>query len=267
MLIFIGAGLSINHLTIEAIEWLKKADKIIIDSYTNIIPDFSIDKLFKIIGTRKDVIIANRSMLEGISIKKIVEEAQKLNLAILVPGDPFIATTHDAIRVEAIKHGVQVKTINGLSIYSLAPSRTGLQAYRFGKTVTLVYPEAFKPYSTIETIYDNLSRNLHTLLLLDLKLEENKAMTINEAVDILMDLDEDRKLNNIIAVGLARIGCKDEKIQADRLSRLKKYGFPPPPHSLVIVAKPHPIELDSLKYLCNLPDEIYRELLSSRKYP
>ncbi len=260
-------GLSINHLTIEAIEWLKKADKIIIDSYTNIIPDFSVDKLFEIIGSRKDIIIANRSMLEGASIKKIVEEARNLDLVILVPGDPFIATTHDAIRVEAIKHGVSVKTINGLSIYSLAPSRTGLQAYRFGKTVTLVYPESFKPYSTIETIYDNLSRNLHTLLLLDLKLEENKAMTINEAVDILMELDEAKKLNNIIAVGLARIGCSDEKIQANRLLNLKKYTFPPPPHSLVIVAKPHPMELDSLRYLCNLPDEIYRDLVRRRTYP
>ncbi len=259
--------MSINHLTIEAIEWLKKADKIIIDSYTNIIPDFTIDKLFKIIGSKKDVIIANRSMLEGASIKKIVDEARDLNLVLLVPGDPFIATTHDAIRVEAIKHGVPVKTVNGLSIYSLAPSRTGLQAYRFGKTVTLVYPESFKPYSTIETIYDNLSRNLHTLLLLDLKLEENKIMTINEAVDILMELDEDKRLDNIIAVGLARIGCSDEKIQADKLPYLKKYTFPPPPHSLIIVAKPHPMELDSLKYLCKLPDEIYRDLLGRKTYP
>ncbi len=267
MLIFIGIGLSINHLTIEAIEWLKKADKIIIDSYTNIIPDFTIDKLFEIIGSKKDVIVANRSMLEGASIKKIIDEARDLDLVLLVPGDPFIATTHDAIRVEAIKHGVSVKTINGLSIYSLAPSRTGLQAYRFGKTVTLVYPESFKPYSTIETIYDNLSRNLHTLLLLDLKLEENKAMTINEAIDVLMELDEDKRLDNIIAVGLARIGCSDEKIQADKLPHLKKYTFPSPPHSLIVVAKPHPMELDSLKYLCKLPDEIYRDLLGRKTYP
>jgi len=260
-------GLSIKHLTIEAIEWLKKADKIIIDSYTNIVPDFSIDKLYEIVGTEKDAVIANRSMLEGISIRKIIEEARNQNLVILVPGDPFIATTHDAIRVEAIKLGVPVKTINGLSIYSLAPSRTGLQAYRFGKTVTLVYPESFKPYSTIETIYDNLNRNLHTLLLLDLKLEENRAMTINEAVDILMELDENKKLSNVIAVGLARIGSIDEKIQADKLPNLKKYVFPPPPHSIVIVAKPHPVELDSLKYVCNLPDEIYEDLLKRRTYP
>lgn len=267
MLYFVGLGLSINHISIEALNALRKADRIYIDTYTNIVPDFSLDRLFELIGEEKDVVMAKRELLEGKNIYHIIEEASKKNVVILVPGDPFIATTHDAIRVEALKKGVKVKVINGLSIYSLAPSRTGLQAYRFGKTVTLVYPDYFKPYSAIETIYENLERNLHTLLLLDLKLEENKAMTIPEAVELIIDLDEKKSLENIIGVGMARLGSSDEKIVADRLINLGNYEYPPPPHSIIIVAKPHPIELDNLFYVCGLPEKIYRKYSLARNYP
>ncbi|ADI31426.1 diphthine synthase [Staphylothermus hellenicus] len=267
MLYFIGLGLSINHLTLEAIDALRNADKVYIDTYTNIVPDFSLDKLVGLVGEEKEFVMAKRELLEGKNIYYIVEEASKKNIAILVPGDPFIATTHDAIRVEALRRGVKIRVVNGLSIYSLAPSRTGLQAYRFGKTVTLVYPDYFKPYSTIETIYDNLDRNLHTLLLLDLKIEENKAMTIPEAIDILIELDERRVLENIIGVGLAQLGSSMEKIVADRLADLKKYAYPSPPHSIIIVAKPHPVELDNLYYVCGLPEHLYRRYSVSKTYP
>ncbi|MET1159904.1 MAG: diphthine synthase [Thermoprotei archaeon] len=265
MLIFIGLGLSPKHLTLEALEYLQSVDKIVVDTYTSIVP--GIEDLIKEIGRGKEIVYATRSLLEGRGIQKIVEEALTRNIALLVPGDPFIATTHDAIRVEALKRGVKVIVVNGLSIYSLAPSRIGLQAYRFGKTVTLVYPEAFKPYSTVKAIYENLERGLHTLVLLDLRVEENRAMSIPEAVEILLDLDDKKVLKRVIAVGLARLGLSDELIIADLLPNLAEYKYPPPPHSLVIVAKPHPIELDNLRYNCGLPESIYRTYMSVQRYP
>ncbi len=267
MLYFIGVGLSIKHLTLEAIDALRMVDKIYVDTYTNIVPDLDIYEFKRITGFSGEIVYARRNMLEGEGIKNIVLEARDRNIAILVPGDPFIATTHDAIRVEALRRGVKVVTINGLSIYSLAPSRTGLQAYRFGKTATLVYPEAFKPYYTIETIYDNLERNLHSLILLDLRVEENRAMRIGEAVDILLDLDNKGLLSRVLAVGAARLGSSDEFIIADRLINLKKYSYPPPPHSIIIVAKPHPIELENLYYLCRLPRKLYEKYMNAKNYP
>lgn len=173
-----------------------------------------------------------------------------------MPGDPFIATTHDSLRVEAIRKGVEVKVVNSLSVLTLIQSRLGLQAYRFGKTVTLVYPDYFKPYSTIETIYENLNRGLHTIVLLDLRLEHGKAMTIHEAVEILLKLDDEleNRLDDSLAIGVARLSWRDERIQADLLPRLRKYYFPPPPHSLVIVSNPLPVEIEGLKLICKLPD-------------
>lgn len=262
-LYFVGMGLSMKHLSIEAVEVLKKVDKIYVDMYTSIIPDLDIDILKHIIGRDVVIVKAYRRDLEGASIRRIVEEASRIDVAILIPGDPFIATTHDAIRLEALMRGVPVKVIHGLSVYSVIPSAIGLQAYKFGKTVTLVYPKDFKPCSVIEVIHDNLSRGLHTLVLLDLKVDKGIAMKINEAVDILLDLEIscgfEKRLDKVIGVGVARAGLSDQVLRADLLPNLKKYQYPDPPHSIVIVARPHPIELDLLKYNCNLPDEVYEE--------
>ncbi len=266
MLVFIGLGLSIKHLTIEAIKYLNIVDKIIVDTYTGITEGFD-QEFIKLIGRAKEIVFASRSDLEGEAINKLVEEARHKNIAILVSGDPFIATTHDAIRVEALRRGVKVVVVNGLTIYSLAVSRTGLQVYRFGKTVTLVYPDYFKPYSTIEAIYDNLNRNLHTLVLLDFRRDENKYMSIPEAIDILLDLDEKDILANVVGVGLARIGFNDEYIVADKLAHLRNKEYPKPPHAIIVVAKPHPIELDNLRFLCKLPKEVYEEIASKKTYP
>lgn len=266
MLVFIGSGLSIKHLTLEALYWLNNVDKIIIDTYTGFINGLDKDLLESILKN-KEIVFAERRDLEGESIDKIVDEAKYRDIAILVPGDPFIATTHDAIRTEAYKNGVKVIVVNGLSIYSLAVSRTGLQVYRFGRTITLVYPDISKPYSVIETIYDNLNRNLHTLLLLDYRRDENRYMSIPEAIDILIDLDNGGLISKVIGIGLAQVGTSNEFIIADKTIKLRSYSYPKPPHSLVIVAKPHPVELDNLKYICKLPEDLYRKYLSSREYP
>ncbi len=270
-LYFIGLGPSIEYLSLKAIRVLKNADKIIVDTYTSLVPGFSIDYLRKVVGEKPVIVMARRSDLEGKAIDSIIEEALDKDIALLVPGDPFIATTHDAIRVEAYKRGVHIETVYGVSVYGIAASASGLQAYRFGKTVTLVYPIGFKPYSVIDTIYDNLSRNLHTLLLLDLKLDKGVAMTIPEAVHILLDLEREYAiepfLDKVLGIGLARLGTSEEFVKADRLSNLDRYGYPKPPHSIIVVAKPHPIELDLMYYIGSLPRKLYIEYSRRKTYP
>ncbi len=267
---FVGMGPSLKYLSLKALEALSKADLIIVDSYTSIVPDFSIEGLKKAIGYRPvEVITASREELEGKSIGRLIELAREKNVALLVPGDPFIATTHDAIRVEALKAGVRVEVIHGVSIYSMAPSATGLQAYKFGKMITLVYPRGSVPCSIIDAIYDNYSRDLHTLLLFDIKLEEGLVMRINEAVNVLLSLEQHcrgvRSLGGMIGVLIAGLGTSDQFIKSDLLEKLKDYSNAPLPQSLVIVAKLHPMELEALYYQCGLPKDLYDCLSSSLK--
>lgn len=259
---FIGMGPSLKYLSLKALEALSKADLIIVDSYTSIVPDFSVEGLRKAIGYRSvEIFTASREGLEGESINKLIEVAGEKNVALLIPGDPFIATTHDAIRIEAIKAGVRIEVIHGVSIYSMAPSATGLQAYKFGKMVTLVYPRGSMPCSIIDVIYDNYSRGLHTLLLFDLKPEEGLVMRINEAVDVLLALEkhcnDTRNLGGMIGVLVAGLGTPNQFIKADLLEKLKDYSNAPLPQSLIIVSKLHPMELEALYYQCSLPKDLY----------
>lgn len=246
MLVFVGLGYSTRHLTIEAIEELKSADLIYIDTYTSIYEDpmTEIEKL----NPHATVIYARRIDLEGPGVAKLLDQATSKKVVVAVPGDPFIATTHDSIYIEALKRGIEVKVVNGLSFMTMAYSRLGLQSYRFGKHVTLVYPTHFKPYSTIEFIYDNLARNLHTIVLLDLRLEEGKAMSIHEAVELLLDLDYRRLLRERLGIGVARLGWHDEKICADLIENLGKYSYPPPPHSIVVLSRLDPVEEEFVSY-------------------
>ncbi|MEM4717611.1 MAG: diphthine synthase [Desulfurococcaceae archaeon] len=246
MLVFLGLGYSLRHLSKEAIEELERSDVVYIDTYTSLFED-PLEKISELCP-RARVVYATRRDLEGEGILKIINEALVRKVTIAVPGDPFIATTHDAILSEALRRDIKVKIVNGISIITMAYSRTGLQSYRFGKIVTLVYPYSFKPYSTVDVIYDNLSRNLHTLILLDLRVEEGKAMTIHEAVDIILDLDAKGMLKNNLALALARLGWLDEKICMDKLGNLGKYSYPPPPHSIIVLAKLDPVEDEIVSY-------------------
>jgi len=246
MLVFLGLGYSLRHITLEALEVLKSADIIYVDTYTSMYED-PLDEIKQFNPSAKYV-YASRRDLEGPSIDGIINEARSKLVVIAVPGDPFIATTHDALWISAIKSGVKVKVVNGLSFVTMAYSRLGLQSYKFGKHVTLVHPSLFKSYSTVDTIYGNLERNLHTIVLLDLQVEKGYAMTINEAVQVLLELDYKGQLGEQLAIGVARLGWRDEKICASKLKNLVSFKYPPPPHSLVIVSsRLDPIEEEFIK--------------------
>lgn len=100
MLVFIGIGYSFKHLTMEALDYLKKADKVIVDTYTSLYED-DLKGLREY--TSAEIVFASRNDLEGESMDKIISEAFRKNIVIAIPGDPFIATTHDSLRLEAVK--------------------------------------------------------------------------------------------------------------------------------------------------------------------
>lgn len=246
MLVFVGLGYSLKHLTTEAIEELKSADVIYVDTYTSMYED-PVIKIAEL-NPLAEIVIARRTDLEGLAVKELLEKSRVKKVVLAVPGDPFIATTHDTILADALRQGIEVKTIHGISFVTMVFSRLGLQVYRFGKPVTLVYSPDFKPYSVVDFIYDNLRRNLHTIVLLDPGIEESKAMSIPEAVNALIKLDYLNLLKDQAAIGVARLGWKDERICADTLYNLRLKEYPPPPHSIVILSKPDLVERFFIEY-------------------
>lgn len=269
MLVFVGLGLyDCRDLTLRGLEILKKADKVYLDTYTSIVPNFSAKELENLIGRK--VVPVDRSVLEGRELFDMLEEAREKNVVLLIPGDPFIATTHISIRLEAEKRGIKTEVIHAPSVVSSAISATGLQVYRFGKIVTLVYPDpeiGFYPISSYEVLEDNFNRKLHTFFLLDLK--EDRKMTIADAVDVLFLLEEKVGSGIIssetLGIGVARVGSPDSVLKAGTLEFLKRYDFGPPPHSLIIPSSLHPVEAEALILLCNADREMIEKWMKKIK--
>jgi len=210
----------------------------------------SLRRLEKLLG--KPIKALSRSDVEEKAESTVLSEARTKNVVFLVPGDPMAATTHLDLRLRAEKASIKTSIVHGASVISAVSSVVGLQNYKFGRTVTIPLVEAGtileSPYDFIK---ENLSRGLHTLVLLDIKAEEKTYMTIPQALEQLLALEEKRRekviTNRTLAVGVARIGAEDVKIKAGRVERLRRCDFGSPPHSMVIPGKLHFMEIEALQ--------------------
>jgi diphthine synthase len=195
-------------------------------------------------------------------ILKVLDQGE--DAALIVPGDPMIATTHSAVRAIVRARGHEVEIVFGISILSAAISITGLSPYRFGPVATVTYPRlgvlSERPYDVTK---DNLSRNLHTLLLLDIH-DTGRFMTIQEAVEILLELERRRgegvfKPSRPI-ICLVRIGYPDYRVVVTRLERARELDLGEPPHSLIVPARLSPVEAEVLMREFGADPDIIREL-------
>jgi diphthine synthase len=259
-LVFIGLGLNDEKgITIKGLEETKTADQIFIELYTSLMPDFSLQRFESLCG--KKIQVVSRQTLEEENGKVILEAAEKGKAVFLVPGDPFIATTHITLRIEAEKHGIKTRIIHGTSIMSAIVSLSGLHIYKFGKTVTVPFPENFSetPYNVI---VQNKKVGLHTLCLLDLKANENLFLSINQTIKMLREVEEKKKLDIItpdtIAVGIARAGGNNPILKADFIKDLANYDFGQPPFSLIFPGDLHFMEVDSLITFAGAPPDFRR---------
>jgi len=75
-------------------------------------------------------------------------------------------------------------------------------------------------------------------------------MTIDEATDILLKMEKDKRegiiKEDILCIGVARLGSKDSVIKYGRLKDIHSYDFGKPPHALIIPGKLHFMEEEFL---------------------
>lgn len=219
MLYLIGLGLNDeNDIPLKAIEPMKKCDALFIEFYTN--------KWFGNIERLENMTGKKIKMLERLEVESdyVIQEAKEKDVALLIPGDPLSATTHFELIIEAKKNKVDVNVIHASSVYT-AVAETGLQLYKFGRATTLVFPEQrFAPQSPYDVIESNLKMGLHTLVLLDVKHDMEKYMTVNEGLDILLDI-ESQKEKDIIkgtnkVFACCRLGSESQLIKYGKISNL-----------------------------------------------
>ena len=261
-LTFIGLGLfDEKDISVKGLEEIKKSDKIFAEFYTAKLVGSTIEKLEKTYG--KKITVLNREETEKGDI--ILNSAEKVKTSFIVAGDSMTATTHVDLRIRAVKKGIKTKVIHGSSIVTAVSGLLGLQNYKFGRTTTLCYPEKnFFPTSPYDVIYKNKKIGLHTLVLLDIKQDQNRYMTANKGLNLLLKMEKKHKkdliLEETVACVVARAGSDNVTVKADTIKNLKDYDFKEPLHTIVIPGDLHFMEIDSLKTLAQLPAQQVRKL-------
>jgi diphthine synthase len=237
----IGTGLNTwDNLTVKSVDLLKKADLIYLEGYTSLFGE-PIEVLEKMIS--KKVTILTRQEFE--ESNTLINENKNKEVCLLVIGDPLAATTHTELILRLKENKIRYNVIHNTSVFN-AISETGLQLYKFGRTISLPFFDKYPPESVYNNIIDNQKMGLHSLILLDIKAEENKFMTINEAIEHLIKLENKFKKNlikeNLKIVACARLTHKDQVIKYGKIKDILKEDFGKQPHCLIIPGKMHFLE-------------------------
>ncbi|KAK9451211.1 tetrapyrrole methylase [Limtongia smithiae] len=264
MLYLIGLGLSyVEDITVRGLNVVKKCERVYLEAYTSILMAASKEDLEGFYG--REVILADRELVESGS-DEILENAQTVDVAFLVVGDPFGATTHTDLVIRARELGIPVKAIHNASVMN-AVGACGLQLYNFGQTVSLVFfMDNWKPDSFYDRIKENRDIGLHTLVLLDIKVKEQsfenmargrliyeppRYMNIETAALQLLEIEnlrgESAYTSATPCVSVSRLGSPNQTFVAATLGELAEMESGEPLHSLVILGhRTHEMEIEYL---------------------
>ncbi|MCJ1388860.1 diphthine synthase [Xylographa bjoerkii] len=264
MLYLVGLGLADEtDITVKGLSIVKKAARVYLEAYTSIL---LVNKATLEAYYGRSVLVADREMVES-SSDEILVGADTSDVAFLVVGDPFGATTHTDLVLRARELKIPVRNIPNASIMSAIGS-TGLQLYNFGQTVSMVFfTDSWKPSSFYDRIKENRDIGLHTLVLLDIKVKEQslenlargkkifeppRYMTVSQCAEQMIEIEEQRMEGvygpDSLAVGVARVGAENQRMAVGSLQQLTEVDMGSPLHSLVLLGKrTHDLERDFIR--------------------
>ncbi|CAD7084753.1 unnamed protein product [Hermetia illucens] len=266
MFYLIGLGLGDpKDVTVKGLEIIKKCDRVYLESYTSILTcgQTALEEFYG-----RSLILADRELVEQ-GADDILAGANTHDVALLVVGDPFGATTHTDFILRAKEKGIPFQVVHNASILNAAGC-CGLQLYSFGETISIPYwDDTWKPDSFYDKIKMNRDNNLHTLCLLDIKVKEPtlesltkkkreymppRFMSVNEAAVQLLEILKKKRSEGIadedlayteksLCIGLSRVGHESQQIVACSMLEMVQSDLGAPLHSLIIPAeKLHPLE-------------------------
>lgn len=238
MLYIIGLGLNERSISKAGLEALDKCKRVYLENYTVDFP-YTKHQLEEILN--KKIIEANRDKVESLSI---VDEAKKLNVALLVYGSPLTATTHISIIEECKDSRVKYKIIHNASIFD-AVAETGLQIYKFGKVASMPAwnpKQNFTPDSFMEIVQQNQSQKAHSLILIDIGLE------FKDALNQLKISAENYKIPLKKLLICQAMGTKNQKILYRGIEELEGFDGVKKPYCIILPSKNlHHVEKDFLE--------------------
>ncbi|MDP7521058.1 MAG: diphthine synthase [Candidatus Pacearchaeota archaeon] len=234
MLYLIGLGLNADGISKYGLDVVKRCKRVYLENYTVDFP-YSEGELRDVLG--KKIISLNREEVESL---KIIDEAKKMDISLLVYGSPLTATTHISLIEEAKKCKVGYKVIYNASILD-AVAETGLQIYKFGKIASMPkWKENFTPSSFMKIVQENQSMKAHSLILIDI------GLGLQEALEQLIISAKEHDINLRRIVLCQALGTKYKKIFYEDIEELKDYKIKSP-YCIIIPSKLHFLEKEVLE--------------------
>lgn len=224
MLFLIGLGLGTKDLSLRAIDEIKRADDLFLETYTAFLPKGYAEFIEREAG-RKPVPLSRKDLEDD--LKKTVATAKERKVVILVPGDPLIATTHSIILNEAKSQHIKTEVIHAPSVFSIAIGESGLDVYKFGPTATIPFwSERYKPTAFIDSINKNLREGQHTLVLLDIDHKNSMPMKIGEAMEILINAISGKEgvTADTKVIVMANLGRPDRAIIVTEIKEMGRFS-------------------------------------------
>lgn len=249
MLTFVGLGLfDKEDISEKGRACIAGADAVYMELYTSRLMGSSVKELEEYY--HKKIHVLSREEVEQDPVK-VLQRAESAHVAFLTAGDPMVSTTHIDLRIRAAERGIGTSIIHGASISSAVCGLTGLQNYRFGKSCSLPFPHKnWSPTTPIDVIAGNLALRLHTLVYLDI--QDDRHMTVHEAVDLLEDMAATKRMTVPLYVGVARAGSGHPVVGAGPADRIRAVDFGPPLHILIVPAMLHDMEKKYLEVFAGL---------------
>ncbi|MBI3840444.1 MAG: diphthine synthase [Thaumarchaeota archaeon] len=256
---FVGLGLGPRGISLEGIDELRDADVAYLEYYTTPHEPRLLKELESATGRRLSMV--DRAFVEDGT--RILTEAKEKRVALAVLGDPMIATTHDELRVRAVRSGVETKVIHGATIVSASASASGLHYYKFSRTVTVTREAVNRLTQAYHILHQNLLEGAHTLLLLEYDVDSGEGVSPAEAIAGLLLAEANFKRGVVsertFALVESRLGREDGARFADEFVELSKLKYGEPPHSLIVPGKLHFTEVEAISAIFDIDEAKVRD--------
>jgi diphthine synthase len=250
---FVGLGLGAGGISVDGLQEIRESEVWYLEYYTTPHEPNLLSLLERESG--KQPTIVDRAFVEDGN--QILKEAKESRVVLAVPGDPMIATTHNELRVRAIREGIETRLIHGATVASSLASASGLHYYKFGRAITVTKDLVEKPSQVYHLLHQNLLEGAHSLLLLEFDVEGREGVTPAEAVVGLLNAESSLKRNVIkeetYGLALSRIGRANPQFNAGAFSDLAKADYGPPPYSLIVPGQLHFTEVESIAAIFSVP--------------
>ncbi|MFP3263372.1 MAG: diphthine synthase [Nitrososphaeria archaeon] len=259
-LVLVGMGVhGPRGIPVGALEDLRACGRVLLDAYTTPMDvERVLEELRSILGV--EVTAAGRDLLED--APRISREAAAGCLGIVVPGDVFTATTHDALRQEAVRRGVEVRVWHSSSVVTSALGRLGLHVYKLGFIGTLAEGPPQSAYRLYFGVASALRNGQHSLLLLQHD-KEGGGLSVAEGLRLLRQAEDSWRLGAFspdrVLIVASRLFSSSEAMRILRMEEALDADFGEHPHSIIVPGRLHYTEADSLRLILGAPDEVLSE--------